>query len=52
MRVKNDFREHLFRTSGGYYEWINEDVPLDDVIGWLDWEANHTYQGLIERYET
>ncbi len=46
-RIKAEFYDHLFDTSIGKYEWILESVPFDQVVGWVKWEIEETYQNNI-----
>lgn len=47
-RIKGEFVDYLFSTGTGKYEWINEDIPTANIIGWIDWEAENTYNGQIK----
>jgi hypothetical protein len=38
----------LFHTGIGKYEWINETVEKEQVVGWINWEIENTYQGMIK----
>lgn len=42
-RIKGEFYEHLFSTGIGRYEWILEDVPYEQVHGWVEWEIVNSY---------
>ena len=46
-RIKGEFWDHLFQTTTGKYEWIRETVSTEQVIQWLEWEIENTYDGLI-----
>ena len=46
-RIKGEFWDHLFQTTTGKYEWIRETVSTEQVIQWLEWEIENTYNGLI-----
>lgn len=39
-RIKNAFDEFLFRGHRNFkYEWINEQVPFEQILGWVKWET-------------
>jgi hypothetical protein len=40
-RVKVDFDEYLVRGHRNYrYEWINESIPFEDVVKYVEWEVS------------
>jgi hypothetical protein len=45
--IKREFYQHLFSTGIGKYEWINQDVTTEQVLSWIDWEIENTYNNLI-----
>ena len=45
--IKKEFRDHLFSTGIGKYEWINENIDTDTVLGWKRWEIENTYNKLV-----
>jgi len=48
-RVKSDFYDYLFVGTNDYrYEWINEEVELDAINNWIDWEVENTFIGITE----
>lgn len=48
-KIKNDFHDHLFvGTANSRYEWINEDIPFDSIVNWVNWETTNTYIGIEE----
>lgn len=48
-RIKTEFWDHLFFTSSGKYEWINETIPVEQVLNWIDWEIENTYNNQIQK---
>ena len=46
-RVKAEYWEYMFATDCGKYEWLNQDVPFDEFVNWVNWECNETYDNLI-----
>jgi hypothetical protein len=51
-RVKSDFADYLFVGTNDYrYEWINEEVELETINQWIDWEVENTFIGIKEQYE-
>ena len=46
-RIKSEFHDYLFATTSGKYEWINEEIKTSQIIDWLNWEIENTYEGLI-----
>jgi len=51
-RIKGEFWEHLFATGTGKYKWINEDVPHEQVLSWINWEIENTYNNQIKLVDT
>ena len=49
--VKLEFTEHLFCTFGGKYEWVNQDIATDQVIGWIEYEIANKYNKIIQPVE-
>ena len=47
-KIKGEFYEHMFHTGIGKYEWINETVDKEQVVGWINWEIENPYQGMIK----
>jgi hypothetical protein len=47
-RIKGEFHEYLFSTGIGRYEWILEEVPYEQVKGWVDWEITNSYNNQIK----
>lgn len=48
-RVKIDFADYLFTGTKGYrYEWITEEVELENIIDWIEWEITNTFVGITE----
>ena len=46
-RVKLDFNDYLFTGTNGYrYEWITEEVELETILNWVQWEIDHTFVGI------
>jgi hypothetical protein len=46
-RVKSDFADYLFVGTNDYrYEWINEEVELETINQWIDWEVENTFIGI------
>ena len=45
--IKREFYDHLFATGSGKYEWINQEVSTEQVLGWINWEIENTYNNLI-----
>jgi hypothetical protein len=46
-RIKSDFCEYLFVGTNNYrYEWINEEVELETINQWIDWEVENTFIGI------
>jgi hypothetical protein len=45
--IKREFYQHLFSTGIGKYEWINQDVTTEQVLSWIDWEIENTYNNQI-----
>lgn len=40
-KIKQDFADYLFIGHRGYrYEWITEDVDIDQIIQYLEWEIS------------
>jgi len=38
-KVKAEFREYLFVGHRNFvYEWITEEIGIDQIAGWVDWE--------------
>jgi|TARA_R110002167_G_scaffold2303_11_gene11908 hypothetical protein len=48
-QIKNEFDEHLFHTGIGKYEWINETIATEQVVGWIQWEIENTYNNQITK---
>ena len=48
-RIKSEFWEHLFATGTGKYEWINENIDTAQVLQWVEWEIENTYENLITK---
>ena len=46
-QVKSEFWEHMFGTEIGKYEWIREDIPNEQVVGYVKWEVENTYNNNI-----
>jgi len=39
-KIKKDFYNQLVRgTKGNPYEWINEQVTIEQLCNWVDWEV-------------
>jgi hypothetical protein len=34
-------------TDGFRYEWIDETVDFDSIVGWVNWEVENTFIGII-----
>jgi hypothetical protein len=51
-RIKGEFFEYLFGTGIGKYEWIRENVPTEQVYGWVDWEVAESYNKQIALIES
>lgn len=46
-RVKLDFQDYLFVGTGNYrYEWITEEVELETIVNWIEWEVANTFVGI------
>jgi len=50
-RIKSEFWDHLFGTGTGRYEWINENVATDQILQWIAWEIENTYENLITKVD-
>ena len=50
-RIKSEFWDHLFYTTTGKYEWIREDINTDQIIQWLEWEVENTYENVINEVD-
>lgn len=46
-RIKSEFHDYLFATTSGKYEWINEEIKTSQIIDWLNWEIENTYNNQI-----
>lgn len=46
-KIKQEFWDHLFETGIGKYEWIQETISTEQVIKWLEWEIENTYDSII-----
>lgn len=57
-RIKAEFHEYLWTGHRNFkYEWITEEIPFDQVAGWIDWEVEDhpsitEYQNGLETIET
>jgi len=51
-RIKREFWNQLFQTNTGKYEWIRETVSTEQILNWLDWECENTYNNLIKTVDT
>lgn len=39
-KIKTDFRDHVWAGHRGYrYEWLAEDISLEQIIGWIEFEV-------------
>lgn len=39
-KIKQDFADYLVVGHRGYrYEWITEDISLEQIIGWIEFEV-------------
>jgi len=40
--IKEAFNDFLFVGHRNFkYEWINEDVTFEQILGWVEWETNN-----------
>ena len=40
LKIKNTFSDYLIRGHRKFvYEWINEEVPLKQILGWIEYEV-------------
>lgn len=40
-KIKLDFQDYIWSGYKGFkYEWLNEDIALEQMIGWVDYETN------------
>lgn len=46
-RIKDEFWNHMFATGTGKYEWINEEIETEQILNWIDWEIENTYERKI-----
>lgn len=47
-RIKSDFFQHIFVGTNGFrYEWINESVDFDNIVGWVEWEVENTFGNIV-----
>ena len=52
-RIKSDFFQHtVVGTDGFRYEWIDESVAFESIVGWVNWEVENTFIGIVEVKET
>jgi len=48
-KIKSDFFEYRFVGTDQYrYEWINETVPFESIVKWVQWEVDNTFDGISE----
>jgi hypothetical protein len=46
-RIKSDFHQQIVVGTGGFrYEWINETIDFDSIVGWVNWETENTFIGI------
>jgi hypothetical protein len=39
-KIKQDFRDHIWAGfQGARYEWLSEEIPVDQLINWVCWEV-------------
>jgi len=48
----NHIEDLVFQTNTGKYEWIRETVSTEQILNWLDWECENTYNNLIKTVDT
>ncbi len=40
IKIKNTFGDYLVRGHRKFvYEWINEEISLDQILGWIEYEV-------------
>lgn len=48
-RIKSDFYNKIFTGTDNYrYEWIQESVKFEEVVGWTEWEVANTFNGIAK----
>lgn len=48
-QIKQDFSEYLVTGHRGFrYEWINEEVEIENIVKYLDWEVENKYTGITK----
>jgi hypothetical protein len=46
-QIKTDFDEYLVTGHRGFkYEWINQEIELENILKYLDWEVENKYIGI------
>ena len=46
-RVKSDFYQQIVVGTNGFrYEWINETIPFENIVQWVEWEVENTFAGI------
>ena len=37
--IKGEFNDYLYVGHRNFkYEWINEEIPFEQIVGWVEWE--------------
>ncbi len=48
-RVKRDFHQQIVVGTGGFrYEWVNETVPFEHIVKWVEWEVENTFGNITK----
>jgi hypothetical protein len=48
-QIKRDFDDYLVVGHRNFkYEWINEEIELDAIIKYVEWEIANTYIGVTD----
>jgi hypothetical protein len=46
-RVKIDFADYLVVGTNNYrYEWLNQEIELDTINDWVNWEVENKFIGI------
>lgn len=46
-QFKTEFWEYLLDTDSGKYEWVLETIAFQNIVGWINWEIENTYNKRI-----